>query len=42
MSLFKNVVLIVLVKMVAFMRYIQPDIAIITSVAPEHMEFSKI
>ena len=27
--------------MATFMRYIQPDIAIITSVAPEHMEFFK-
>lgn len=28
-------------EMATFMRYIQPDIAIITSVAPEHMEFFK-
>ena len=28
-------------EMAIFMRYIQPDIAIITSVAPEHMEFFK-
>lgn len=29
-------------EMATFMRYVQPDIAIITSVAPEHMEFFKI
>lgn len=28
-------------EMATFMRYVQPDIAIITSVAPEHMEFFK-
>ena len=28
-------------EMAKFMRYVQPDIAIITSVAPEHMEFFK-
>ena len=28
-------------EMATFMCYIQPDIAIITSVAPEHMEFFK-
>ena len=28
-------------EMATFMRYFQPDIAIITSVAPEHMEFFK-
>lgn len=28
-------------EMATFMRYIRPDIAIITSVAPEHMEFFK-